>query len=91
MGISVLLALGAVFLIVTTIRLSVIARQEEISIMKYLGASDAFIRFPFLLEGMIMGWLGTLASTMALGAVYNKIAAFLQQDALIFSQTRYIT
>ena len=31
-----------------------------------------------------MGWLGTLASTMALGAVYNKIAAFLQQDALIF-------
>jgi cell division transport system permease protein len=84
MGISVLLALGAVFLIVTTIRLSVIARQEEISIMKYLGASDAFIRFPFLLEGMIMGWLGTLASTMALGAVYNKIAAFLQQDALIF-------
>ena len=54
-GVSILLALGAVFLIITTIRLSVLARQEEIGIMKYLGASDWYIRFPFLLEGMARG------------------------------------
>ena len=41
---------GAIFLIVTTIRLSVLARQEEVSIMKYLGASDWFVRLPFLLK-----------------------------------------
>ena len=83
-GVSILLALGAVFLIITTIRLSVLARQEEIGIMKYLGASDWYIRFPFLLEGMAMGWIGTLASTAALGLAYSRLAASLQQDAFAF-------
>ncbi|MCR3921230.1 MAG: permease-like cell division protein FtsX [Firmicutes bacterium] len=83
-GISVLLALGAVFLIVTTIRLSVMARLEEIGIMKYLGASDWYIRFPFLLEGMAMGWVGTLVSTIALGLAYSKLATSLRQDAFAF-------
>ncbi|NLZ38682.1 MAG: ABC transporter permease [Firmicutes bacterium] len=83
-GISVLLALGAVFLIVTTIRLSVLARSEEIGIMKYLGASDWFIRFPFLLEGISMGWIGALASTAGLAFIYGKLAATLQQDAFAF-------
>ena len=83
-GVSILLALGAVFLIITTIRLSVLARQEEIGIMKYLGASDWYIRFPFLLEGMAMGWIGTLASPAALGLAYSRLAASLQQDAFAF-------
>ena len=83
-GVSILLALGAVFLIITTIRLSVLARQEEIGIMKYLGASDWYIRFPFLLEGMAMGRIGTLASTAALGLAYSRLAASLQQDAFAF-------
>lgn len=83
-GVSVLLALGAVFLIVTTIRLSVMARLEEIGIMKYLGASDWYIRFPFMLEGMAMGWVGTIVSTTALGLAYSKLATSLQQDAFAF-------
>ncbi|HHX74812.1 MAG TPA: ABC transporter permease [Firmicutes bacterium] len=83
-GISGLLAIGAVFLIVTAIRLSVLARQEEIGIMKYLGASDWYIRFPFLLEGMVMGWLGTLAAVAALFAGYSRLVVYLKQDALIF-------
>lgn len=81
---SGLLAMGAVFLIVTTIRLSVLARQDEVGIMKYLGASNGFIRFPFLLEGMAMGWTGTLAAVAALGVGYSRLAASLQQDALTF-------
>lgn len=84
LGMSSFLALGAVFLIMTTIRLSVLARQEEIGVMKYLGASDWFIRFPFLLEGMVMGWVGTVAATAALGFVYYRVAASLRQEALAF-------
>ena len=82
--VSVLLAVGAILLIITTIRLSVLARQDEVGIMKYLGASDGFIRFPFLLEGMFMGWLGTLAAIVSLGAVYYRLATVLQREALVF-------
>ena len=82
--VSGLLALGAIFLIITTIRLSVLARQDEVGIMKYLGASNWFIRFPFLLEGMVMGWTGTLAATAALGFVYFRLASSLQTEALAF-------
>jgi cell division transport system permease protein len=81
---SMLLALGAIFLIITTIRLSVLARQDEVGIMKYLGASNWFIRFPFLLEGMAMGWTGTVVAAAALGLVYFKLATSLQQEALTF-------
>lgn len=84
LGMSSLLALGAVFLIITTIRLSVAARQDEVGIMKYLGASNGFIRFPFLLEGVVIGWTGTLVGTLALGLGYEQIATSLQQEALTF-------
>ena len=79
-----LLALGAVFLIVTTIRLSVMARREEIGIMKYLGASDWFVRFPFLVEGIAMGWLGTIVATAA-GRCLRQSGGHLTQDAFAFS------
>ena len=82
-GISSILALAAIFLIVTTIRLSVMARQDEVGIMKYLGASNGFIRFPFLLEGMVIGWTGTLMAVAILGAAYSRFTASLQQEALI--------
>ena len=82
--VCLLLALGAVLLIITTIRLSVLARQEEVGIMKYLGASDGYIRFPFLLEGMLMGWVGTLTAMISLGAAYYRLAAMLQREALVF-------
>ena len=52
--------------------------------MKYLGASDWFIRFPFLLEGVAMGWVGTLFSTASLAFIYRKLAVTLQQDAFAF-------
>jgi cell division transport system permease protein len=81
---SILLAVGAIFLIITTIRLSVLARQDEVGIMKYLGASNWFIRFPFLLEGMVMGWTGTLSATAALGLVYYRLASSLNQESLAF-------
>lgn len=82
--VSSLLAASAVFLIVTIIRLSVLARQEEIGVMKYLGASNLFIRAPFFLEGMVMGWAGALAAAAVLAAAYHRLAFSLQREALIF-------
>ncbi|HHX76863.1 MAG TPA: ABC transporter permease [Firmicutes bacterium] len=82
--ISAFLAAAAVFLIITTIRLSVLSRQEEISIMKYLGAGDWFIRFPFLFEGIMVGWTGALVALLGLGFVYHRLAAGLLEGAVIF-------
>jgi cell division transport system permease protein len=63
----VLLGIAAVFLIATTIRLSVYSRRKEIGIMKILGATNWFVQFPFVLEGMILGLIGSM---LAVTAVY---------------------
>ncbi|NBG88097.1 permease-like cell division protein FtsX [Isachenkonia alkalipeptolytica] len=80
---GVLIALGAVFLIVNIIRLSAVARQEEVVVMKYMGASNGYIRFPFLMEGMVMGWTGTVVAILALGMIYTQLASAFGQDSLI--------
>ncbi|MBS3872095.1 MAG: permease-like cell division protein FtsX [Firmicutes bacterium] len=82
--VSLFLGLGAVLLIVTIIKLSVMARQEEIGVMKFLGASDSFIRLPFILEGASMGAVGALTATLGLAFAYNRLAASLQNGALTF-------
>ncbi len=83
-GVALILIAAAVFLIVTTIRLSLLSRQEEVGIMKYLGASNWFIRFPFLLEGMIIGLVGTLVSVIILVLVYYNLASYLHDLELVF-------
>lgn len=69
------LAVTAVFLIAHTIRLTVFIRRREIMIMKYVGATNWFIRWPFLLEGLMIGLLG---AALPLGALYYTYQASLE-------------
>ncbi|WP_027717663.1 permease-like cell division protein FtsX [Desulfovirgula thermocuniculi] len=68
-----LIGAAAVFLISTTIRLSVFSRQREIGIMKYLGATNWFVRFPFLLEGMMLGLAGSALAALLVHAGYAAV------------------
>ncbi|MGI6143016.1 MAG: permease-like cell division protein FtsX [bacterium] len=70
-----LLLMATVFLISNTIRLTVFARRREIGIMKLVGATDWFIRWPFILEGILLGILGTLVSLLVLTRLYNWAVA----------------
>ena len=74
----VLLGSAAIFLIATTIRLSVFARRKEIGIMKFLGATNWFVRFPFLLEGMILGLAGSLLAVTAVYFGYLSLISNIQ-------------
>ncbi|MGQ9511756.1 permease-like cell division protein FtsX [Thermodesulfitimonas sp.] len=81
-----LFGLAAIFLIVTTIRLSILSRQEEVGIMKLLGATNWFIRGPFILEGLIIGSTGALLATAILYWGYTSLVSQIEQAALIFFQ-----
>jgi cell division transport system permease protein len=69
---TVLLTLASVLLIANTIRLSLYARRREVEVMKLVGATDWFIRWPFVIEGVIVGSVGALLAIAILGA--TKIA-----------------
>jgi cell division transport system permease protein len=69
---AVLLVLASILLIANTIRLSLYARRREVEVMKLVGATDWFIRWPFVIEGMIVGSAGALLAIAVLGA--TKIA-----------------
>ena len=69
----VFLGLAALFIIVNTIRLTVFARRREIGIMKYVGATDWFIRWPFIIEGVLLGTLGAFISSVLLTQFYSMM------------------
>jgi len=72
----------SLFLIGNTIKITVFTRKKEIGIMKYVGATDWFIRWPFIIEGMILGILGAVISVVALGFIYAIIINNLSADTL---------
>jgi cell division transport system permease protein len=69
---TVLLVLASILLIANTIRLSLYSRRREVEVMKLVGATDWFIRWPFVIEGMIVGSAGALLAIVVLGI--TKIA-----------------
>lgn len=71
----ILLIFVSLFLIGNTIKLAVYSRRREIGIMKYIGATDWFIRWPFIMEGVIIGIIGAIAADLCLYYIYNLVYA----------------
>ncbi len=77
LGIIVILFAVSIFLISNTVTIGISVRKEEISIMKYIGATDFFVRSPFVIEGMLIGVIGALIPTGIIYVLYNKVIAYI--------------
>lgn len=82
-GILVLLVIISISIISNTIKLTVHSRRKEISIMKYVGATNSFIRWPFLVEGIIIGVIAGLISVFIIGGTYTFIANRLTETMFL--------
>ena len=80
--ILIILILISIFIITNTIKLTVHARRKEISIMKYVGATNGFIRWPFMVEGMIIGLISVLISLAILCPCYNAVASKIEESLI---------
>ena len=80
-SVIVMLLLGAisVMIIMNTIRISVVNRRVEINIMKYVGATDWFIRWPFIIEGIIIGLVGAMVPLILGFPIYAKVTSAIFQ------------
>ena len=76
-AVIVILLLIAIFLISNTISVGITVRKDEIGIMKYIGATDSFVRAPFLLEGMILGLIGAGIPLIILYFCYNNVVTYV--------------
>ena len=74
--IAILLVIS-IFLISNTVSVGIAVRKEEIGIMKYIGATDGFVRAPFLLEGMVLGVIGAAIPLTALYFIYNTTVEYI--------------
>ena len=78
-----LLIVISIFIISYTIKLTIHARRREISIMKYVGATNSFIRGPFIVEGIIIGVISAIITLVILGLAYNGVMANIGDSVLI--------
>jgi cell division transport system permease protein len=72
-GMAALLILASIALIANTIRLSIFARRREVEVMKLVGATNWFIRWPFVIEGVIVGFLGGLVAVLLLWVIKDTL------------------
>ena len=82
-GLFAILVGVSIFLIMNTIKLTVYSRRKEVGIMKFVGATDWFIRWPFVIEGMIIGLLGSMISIGILYFAYNTIFEWIVSSMLM--------
>ena len=78
------LAAATLFIISNTIRLTVFARRKEIAIIKYVGATNGFIRWPFLIEGMLLGLVGAVIAVLCVGEFYHFITMEVSESLAFF-------
>lgn len=84
---AIILAMIIVSMVIisNTTKASVYARREEIQIMKYVGATDAFIRFPFFIEGMITGFFAGCMALVITWLVYDSVVGILQDQVALLN------
>ncbi len=80
LAMGILLALGTLLVIQNAIRTGIFARRREIHIMRLVGATEGFIRLPFLLEGMLLGLMGALLATLLTAGLYHLYASTVHLD-----------
>lgn len=94
-GVIVAFAIASIVLISINIRMNLFSRRREIQIMKLVGASNGFIRWPFLIEGLVLGFFGGGLAAILVGVAYHSIAGYVHatiaflpvvQNNVLFSQ-----
>jgi cell division transport system permease protein len=89
-GLASLLAIASMLLIGNTIRLSLYARRREVEVMKLVGATDWFIRWPFVLEGVLLGALGGVLAILLLGVIKVALVDPLRSDFALIAAPQTI-
>lgn len=85
LGIIVILLAVSIFLISNTVAVGISVRSEEINIMKYIGATDFFVRAPFVLEGMLIGFIGALIPLWLIYSIYNYALTYIVDRFTVLS------
>ena len=85
-GIILILVFVAIFLISNTVMIGITVRKEEIAIMKYIGATDLFVRGPFLVEGMTIGLIGSVIPVAVLRLLYPMVVNFVLEHFSILNK-----
>lgn len=91
-GIIAILLAVSVFLISNTVTIGISVRKEEINIMKYIGATDFFVRSPFVVEGMLIGLIGAAIPLGFIYAVYNIVLSYVtERFSMLSSLLSFVT
>ncbi|NLL76637.1 MAG: ABC transporter permease [Clostridiales bacterium] len=85
-GIIGILFAVSIFLISNTVTIGISVRKEEINIMKYIGATDFFVRSPFVIEGMLIGLIGSLVPLGLIYFIYNNVIVYVTERFSMLSQ-----
>lgn len=86
LGVILILVLVAIFLISNTVMIGITVRKEEIAIMKYIGATDIFVRGPFIVEGMTIGLIGSAIPVIILRILYPMVVDFVLEHFSILNR-----
>lgn len=84
-GIIIILLCVSVFLIANTVTIGISVRKEEINIMKYIGATDFFVRFPFVIEGILIGAFGSLIPLGIVYLIYSNVIGYVLNKFTVLS------